>query len=82
MNTETLGRSIEEKENLTAVVEASGDTPRLSGATRLMQRPTEMQRRSSATAAALGCRGVVRRNKKRRDGGKKEMTLGPIYKVS
>ena len=33
------------------------------------------------TAAALGCRGVARRKKKQRDGGEKEMTLGPIYKV-
>ena len=72
MNTETLGRSIEEeREDLTAAVEASGVTPRLSGATRSMQRPTEMQRRSSATAVALGCRGIARRKKKRRDGGEK-----------
>ena len=70
MNTETLGRSIEEeREDLTAAVEASEVTPRLSGATRPMQRPTEMQKRSSA--ASLGCRGVARRKKKRRDGGEK-----------
>ena len=72
MNVETLGRSIEEeREDLTVAVEASGDTPWLSGATRSMHQPTEMQRRSSVTAVALGCRGVARRKKKQRDRGKK-----------
>ena len=62
MNNETLDRSTEEeREGLTAAVEASGVTPRLSGATRSMQWPTEMQRQSLTTAAALECRDVARR---------------------
>ena len=65
MNTETLGRSIEEeREGLTAAVETSGDMPRFSGATRSMQRPTERRKRSSVTAAALRGRDDARRKKK------------------
>ena len=53
MNTETLGRSIEEeREDLIAAVEASGVTPRLSGATRSMQRPELMRTRGSMATAA------------------------------
>ena len=57
MNKETPDRSTkEERKGLTAAVEASGVTPRLSGATRSMQQPTEMQRRSSGTGASQGGR--------------------------
>ena len=61
MNTETLGRSIEEeREGLTADVEASGDTPRFSGAIRLMQQPGTKMTVRSATAAELERLGFAR----------------------
>ena len=68
----TLNRSTEaRKKNLLKLLNGEGVRAE-SGSNRLMQQPTEMQRRSSTTAVALGCRGVARRKNKRRDKGGKE----------